>query len=200
MTTSSIPFLEVNLPELVTDIQTEFHKLNNFQNYEDFGYKFMFLYNTETDIRYTDAQLNDIQRLLDKYPFLNPHTLIFAIKPNWPSILHRDRTDSNGNRAVSINIPISGCSSDWKTDFVNLPDEDMYWAPEKNAFLPKPGVTIPKKFAEYSLTDKPIIVHTQIPHRITNYGSDKTRVSLSWTTKFRTWESAVEFFSQYANP
>lgn len=197
---SKIPFLEIDMPELVTDIRTEFHKLNNFENYKDFGYKFMRLQNTESEVLYTEDQLSIISRLLSKYPFLTPHTLIFALEPYFAPILHRDKPDWFGVRTVSINIPISGCDTNWKTEFFNIPEEDMHWVPERNAFLPKPGVTIPKKFAEYSLTEKPIIAHTLIPHRITNRGSNETRVSLSWTTRFTTWESAGKYFSQYVNP
>lgn len=196
MTISTQPYLEVNLPELVSDIQFEFERLNKIEsNAISFGpYRSLQFYRPEDEYRQFDY-------LFEKYPFLFKHSLLFILETDNIGVLHRDNLPNPKNRirSVSLNIPISGCSTEWKTEFYDVPPEDMHWNAAVNAFVPNSTSTDDyKKVGEYYLKDKPVLVNTQVPHCIIPNKATKPRISLSWTTTFEDWDEAVAFFSQYA--
>jgi hypothetical protein len=57
----------------------------------------------------------------------------------------------------------------------------------------KNGLVI-KKVGEYKLTNNPVLANIQIPHRINNTTSLAERLSISWTTNFKSWNDAVDYF------
>lgn len=192
----TIPFLKLDMPDLMADIKQEVDKLLNIQRVDNFGgYKAIRFYHPDEEFRQFD-------KLLVKYPFLFPHTLLFQLTPLDYQVIHRDNLPNPDSavRTVSLNIPISGCNDTWVTEFFDIPKEDMFWSDKANAFVPKKEIGPLKKLTEYTLKENPVLVHTQIPHRIQDTNATAPRVSLSWTTQFTTWESALEFFSKYKAP
>lgn len=193
-------FLELNIPEFVSDIQKEYEYINQLGVRKHAGLELLRTINIKP---YSD-EYNHLKYLFDKYPFLYPHVLLFSFPPGAISPIHKDGIKSDEIRFVSINIPIIGCNPSCVTEFFNIGDEFMYESEGARSVLVRPDALEKglkaTRAGEYSLLDKPVIVDTQKPHRINNSIGTEPRVSLSWTTRFKSWDSAVEYFSQYANP
>jgi len=193
-------FLEIDIPDLVSDIQTEFEYIKSLGYNKHSGLDLLKTITFEKNM----PALKRLSPLFSKYPFLYPHILMFNFPPGVSSPIHKDGIKSDKIRFVSINIPISGCNPSCVTEFFNIGDEFMYEPEGARSVLVRPDALEKGLKAthagEYSLLDKPVIVDTQKPHRINNSKGTEPRVSLSWTTRFKSWDVAVEYFSQYANP
>lgn len=193
-------YLELDIPEFVSDIQKEFDYINQLGTNKHVGLELLrtIIIKQDTD------EYKHLSYLFEKYPFLYPHILLFSFPPGASAPIHKDGIKSDEIRFVSINIPIQGCTTNCVTEFFNIGDEFMYEPEGARSVLVIPGALEKglkaTRAGQYSLLDKPVIVDTQKPHRINNSKGLEPRVSLSWTTRFKSWDSAVEFFSKYVNP
>ena len=184
-------FVELEFPELVQDIQ---------EIYED-GI-FPLLANTNTSyvrsvfIDKTNPKHSLVRKIYKKYDFLAHHFLAFRLEPRFCTPIHLDGAIPDKGRPISLNIPIYGCTSDCVTEFYDT-DIENFWSDQifQTRWL-KSGIE-PPKIAEYSLTDNPVMVCPQTPHRINNKSTTVDRISVSWTVRFEwTFQQAVDYFRQ----
>jgi hypothetical protein len=192
---NNIPFRVLNLPELITDIQEVF-----FDIIDPAGHPKNELERSGRWFRFDDDN-NKIKLIRTKYPFLSDGGLILKIKPECSTAIHIDGTvySPEKQRNGSLNIPISGCTNECVTEFF---DNDLNDFHNANGTLSvsrhlKSGIVPIKSIYQYSLIDKAILTHPQIPHRVVNR-SNTTRVSVSWSVNFHlNWEQNLDYFSKF---
>lgn len=191
------PFYTLNLPDIVKEVQAIYSTviLRKARGGEP-------IMRTEGITGYDDPINGGVPELVSlrkKYPFLDRHILSFNLRPNFIVLPHIDGHPGHGRigqRAVSLNIPISGCNDSAPTQFYSNLEEDFYLEKRFDVRVIKPGVELVKT-CSYNLTTLPILVNPQVPHSIDNSKNLERRISVSWTLDLSfTWETAVEYFSQ----
>jgi hypothetical protein len=131
-----------------------------------------------------NKEFDEIRKIFHTFKeFMQPHFLVFNLKPNSVTPLHMDGYEENRRRTVSLNIPISGCDSNGVTEFYDCPEENFFGDRIYKTHWLKPGRSEGTKIDEYSLSLNPIVICPQIPHKIINKSSVNNRISVSWTIK-----------------
>lgn len=147
---------------------------------------------------YNSPELEFFNRIQEKYPFLSMHMFIFELPAGFATPIHVDegpeeRERINGKRVFSINVPIKGCGKLCTTEFFEVDPKDLLFVRSANTIVPRPGAPI-KLFDQYVLEDCPIIIDTQIPHRVNNIKGIESRLSVSWTIKDSwSWDAVVNY-------
>jgi hypothetical protein len=192
-----LPFQEIIFPELVRDVQNIYHEHIDrieFQPLPIMKKEGIIGVGIKDTIEFTE-----INRLRNKYPFLDKHFLIFKLRPGFATEIHLDghpEVSYIKQRPLSINIPISGCNKNGITEFYSNSEDDFYMEKRFNVRVTKPGI-VPSKTVEYALLENPIIANTQVPHRVNNLNNTEYRITVSWTTDLSwDWNAALEYFKE----
>ena len=198
MSKNNFYYLEIYYPELVEDIQRNFYLINKLGKDKHYSGELSVSVKTSV-IDSSHEEYENLKYLFDKYPFLGKLILTFNFPSGTKSPVHQD--DTSNERVVSLNIPIQGCTDQGITEFFDIDDKYMqlndqgagarYTTISPDAL--KNGLVI-KKVGEYKLTNNPVLANIQIPHRINNTTSLAERLSISWTTNFKSWNDAVDYF------
>ncbi len=151
-------------------------------------------------IKTNDSEKFDfIDELQEEFPFLSKHMFVFDLPPQFITPIHMDsgppeRERINGKRLLSMNIPIHGCADGkCSTEFFNIDPKFLVYVKEASITGVIPGA--PKEIIDhYVLKDCPILVNTQIPHRVNNSNNTENRTSVSWTIKDSwSWEEVINY-------
>jgi len=130
------------------------------------------------------VQVNDhsyLKGVRDKFPKLFDHLKLFKCG-NGPWPIHIDRL-----RDTALNIPVINCN---ETKLTNFYSDDGVVAEEVTCYFGKEYRTWKsQKYSIYitnaslsyshSLTNKPVIINTSVPHNIVNH-NDEPRLIWSW--------------------
>ena len=139
----------------------------------------------------THTKIND---LYDKFCFLGGDILVLTHKPNSFSNIHIDGEVGQTYRKLALVIGIQN-TLESTTEFFNTSTDDYQLI--KNIDNPSYqsrtfDINNCIKIDEYCLLEYPILINTQVPHRINNKNNG-TRISLSWTIDPElSWEQAIE--------
>lgn len=143
-------------------------------------------------------KFNFIDKFQEKFPFLSKHIFVFDLPPGFATPIHLDdgppeRERINGKRLLSINIPIQGCDELCPTEFFNIDPKFLVFIREANITGVFPGAPT-ELVDQYVLKDCPILVNTQVPHRVNNSNNTKNRTSVSWTIKDSwSWDEVINY-------
>lgn len=185
-------FAEILYPELVADVQEIY-----WDTIDKIGKKTLGQHIKSIIINKENIEHYPLCRLFKKYEsILAPHFLIIHITPNYTTPIHLDGADPTKRRPTSFNIPIQGCIGDCVTEFFDIPESDFRIDyPNATRFL-KEGVT-GTKIGEYRLTNNPVLVCPQTPHRVNNLNGSLDRITVSWSLR-RDWtfQQAFDFFKE----
>jgi hypothetical protein len=193
-----LPFREIFFPDLVKDVQGIFWK-----HIDSLGFQPLPIMRREGIIGMEQPltfqeNWKEIAHIREKYSFLDRHMLLFKLQPGFATEIHLDGHPRNGRikqRAVSINIPISGCNDLGITEFYNNSKEDFYLEERFNVRVMKKEI-VPIKTYQYALKENPILINPQYPHRVNNIENNVYRISVSWTLDLSwSWEDALNNFS-----
>ena len=185
-------FRELVLPSLVTDVQAIFWEYlfphgiwNRNQTLKNLG------------ISYDNPDNKQILLILNKYPFLHNHMLIFTLPPKFTTHIHMDGLgDKNRPRNYSCNIPIEGCNNNCITEFFDA-DQSKFLADVSGTTRWHNPIEPTEKVAEYILINNPILTNTQFPHRVNNSNNLDKRISVSWTVKNDwTWDQITNYIAE----
>jgi len=184
-------YKEIILPSLVNDVRSIY-----WEHIDPLG---MPSYDPNRTLRYVKINVRDSKQqalveILEKYPFLTDHLLLFKLPPGHNTGIHMDGLgDKLPHRNFSCNIAIEGSSTNGKTEFYDVKQSDFFFDTTNTTRFLKPGASA-VKIDEYALQDNPILVNTQIPHCVNNTNSETTRVSVSWTVHSRwSWDMIANF-------
>ena len=146
-------------------------------------------------LNHTTTELNKLQQ---KFDFLSNNLLIFTQAPSSSSIIHVDNKPGVTGRIFAFNIAISGIENKSAiTEFFEPKIKDQYSVTTGDTDSSFGTVVFEEvdcnKIDEYFLYDNPILINTQIPHRVNNMHKSLTRISFSWTIDPElSWEQAIE--------
>lgn len=133
-----------------------------------------------------------LYKIFRKYNFLSQHLLVIAVDPGAISPIHIDGGEKK--RPLSISIPIQGCDLNCTTEFFSMEEENFWLCQHTATRWKKEGVETPK-VDEYRLTDYPILMNPQVPHRVNNLEGKTQRLTVNWTARLDwRFENAVEYF------
>lgn len=184
-------YKEIILPSLVNDVRSIF-----WDHIDHLG---MPAYDINRSLRHLKVDASNdkhqaLVKILNKYPFLVGHLLLFKLPPGFSTDVHLDGLgDKLSIRRFSCNISIEGASANGLTEFYDVKESDFFYDTSNTTRFLKPGAPA-VKIDEYALLDNPILVNTQVPHRVNNTQSEIKRVSVSWTVHPRwTWEMIANF-------
>jgi hypothetical protein len=189
------PFSEVDMPELVAKTKEIFWEHiygkseSNKAAMKSEGILSLLL----RDIP-EHAVVNELRK---DYPFLSKHLYLFNMRPGFVTLVHLDGYPEGvvGQRPMSINIPIRGCTDLCTTEFFDMGEDEFYVELRFGTRVPKPNIELPPVMASYCLQqNKPMIIDTQVPHRVNNLINTEYRTSVSWTiTPGWTLEKILDF-------
>jgi len=133
-----------------------------------------------------------LKKIFRKYNFLSHHLLVIAVDPGAISPIHMDGGEKK--RPLSLNIPIQGCDLNCTTEFFSMKEENFWLCQRTSTRWEKDGVETPK-VDEYRLTDYPVLMNPQVPHRVNSLEGKSQRLTVNWTARLDwRFEDAVEYF------
>lgn len=183
-------FLEIHYPELVSDVKDIY-----WEHIHPIGLKAQGNYIKSVLIKNNDIEYEALSSIVKKYNFLSRHLLLIKLDPNFSTPVHLDGAEEGRRRAVSFNIPISGCNGECVTEFYNNVEDDFIKDVPKATRWLKDGVSAGLKIGEYRLTENPIMICPQTPHRVNNLEGDSVRLTVSWTLRLDwNFNQAAEYF------
>lgn len=153
----------------VSDVREAFnyhkHEILNIEANSNYSAKIVFL-----------QEFAKLKHIIKKYSFLKGSAILLLSDPNSESPVHTDGM----KRALAINVLLTEPNPNNLIKFYSYDMVEETASPDATYYK---LLETAKPIAEYALMDNPIIVHTMVPHRITN-PSDTPRISISFTMKY----------------
>jgi hypothetical protein len=194
-------YIEVDFPDLVTDVKDIYWNhilpIGRFSVVDEKVTGRYVRPGFQVSSVFIDEKLpahQPLRLLLNKYTFLARHLLIISVDPRAISPIHLDGADLGRRRPISCGIPIIGCDTNCKTEFFDIPPDGFWLCDSTKTRWVKENIETPK-IDEYTLTDNPIIMNPQIPHRVNNLTGTVHRLTVNWTVN-TSWKfnNAVDYF------
>jgi hypothetical protein len=155
------------------------------------------VYENSVSMVQLNSNTNELLNLQNTFDFLSDNLLIFTQPPRSSSFIHVDNKPGVRGRQFAFNVGIKGMTLDNFTEFFQpkIKDEFIVTSGDKD---PTMGTLIFSesdcdRIDEYHLMDNPILINTQVPHRVNNTKNSTIRISVSWTINPElSWEQVVE--------
>ena len=191
---NTLPFYELQLPELVSDVRKIFnsHLYPNAQPDFDLDSVLRVCFPKPGE-----PCFEEMDAIVKKYPFLVRHAVVWRLPENYETAIRLDGID-NSRRKASCSILIDAEPDSIITQFYNVNPEDFYIQDEIRARLLIDNSPA-EKVGEFTLKDLPVITNTQHPLRDCNRGSAPAFL-VSWTVNINwTWDTVVDNIEKYIN-
>lgn len=189
---NTLPFYELQLPELVNDVR----KIFNSHLYPNAKPDF----DLEAVLRVCfpktgDPEFEEMDAIVKKYPFLVRHAIVWRLPENYQTPIRLDGYDGS-RRKAGCNILIT--PEPLTTEFHDVSPDDFYTVETGRARLIIDNSPFAKTH-EFTLNTLPVIYNSQYPHRDCNTGNTRAFM-VSWTVNIDwTWDNVVDNIEKYIN-